>query len=113
MSGTVRKRACGPGLLGALGGGVGGFLFLVVGAFVGVSTYYIPDTQYIVVFLGVGILGTLLSAILGAPLALVVSRVTTGTGLRKRAILPLATGLAVSFIIAAGYWLWWLTVLVT
>jgi hypothetical protein len=31
---TTRKRACGPGLLGALGGGVGGFVFVVLGMFV-------------------------------------------------------------------------------
>jgi hypothetical protein len=40
----------------------------------------------------------------------VVTRRMTGTGRLKRALPPLATGLAVSFIIAAGYWLWFLAV---
>jgi hypothetical protein len=108
---TTTERACGAGLLGALGGGVGGFVFGVVGAIVGVNAGYIWDSQYVVLFLGVAILGTLLSAILGAPLALVVTGRITGTG--QRVILSLATGLAVSFLIAAAYWLWWLAVLVT
>jgi hypothetical protein len=104
---TTWKRACGAGLLGALGGGVGAAVFVVLGAWVGLRDY---DGQAVVLFLGYGILVTLLSAILGAPLALVVTRRMTGTGRLKRALPPLATGLAVSFIIAAGYWLWFLAV---
>ena len=102
---TTSKRACGPGLLGALGGGVGAVVFVVLGLFVVWDAGCIGEWAWMDAFEGV-MLGTPLAAILGAALALVVTRVTTGTGRPKRAILPLATGLTVSFIIAAGFW-WW------
>jgi uncharacterized protein YjbI with pentapeptide repeats len=106
---TTWKRACGAGLLGALGGGVGAVVFVVVGMFVVQAWYknvrYFGEYLLTVAFFG-AILGTPLAAILGAPLALVVARVKAGTGRLKHAILPLATGLAVGFIIAAGFWLW-------
>jgi hypothetical protein len=102
---TTSKRACGPGLLGALGGGVGAVVFVVLGLLVVWDAGCIGEWAWMDAFEGV-MLGTPLAAILGAALALVVTRVTTGTGRPKRAILPLATGLTVSFIIAAGFW-WW------
>jgi len=94
-------RACGPGLLGALGGGVGAVAFFVVGA----NVVIVDDCTGFGAFLG-----TLFGAILGAPLALVVTRRVTGRGLLKRVIPPLAAGLAVGFILAAADWLLLITI---
>jgi len=104
---TTSKRARGPGLLGALGGGVGAIVFGIVGGIV-VVNWVLNELLFLAVLAAP--VPTLLAVILGAPLALVVTRRMTGTGRLKRALPPLATGLAVSFIIAAGYWLWFLAV---
>jgi hypothetical protein len=103
------KRACGAGLLGALGGGVGAVVFVIVGADVVVGANVVDNARcfgeylYQAIFFG-AILATPLGAFLGAILALRVTGRMAGTG--QRVILSLATGLAVGLIIAAGYWLW-------
>jgi hypothetical protein len=102
---TTWKRACGAGLLGALGGGLGAIVFGIVGGIVLVYEQWVVDV-YLVRALFAAPVAVLLGAILGAPLALVVTRAKTGTGRLKHAILPLATGLAVGLIVAAGFWLW-------
>jgi hypothetical protein len=102
---TTWERACGPLLLGALGGGAGAVVFGIVGGFVLVKGLWVVDV-YLVRALFAAPVAVLLGAILGAPLALVVTRRMTGTGRLKHAILPLATGLAVGLIVAAGFWLW-------
>ena len=108
MGGTKR-----PGvrvrLLGALGGGVGAVVFVVIGADVVVGSNVVNNARcfgeylYQAIFLG-AFLATPLGAVLGAILALRVTSRMTGTG--QRVILSLATGLAAGFVFAAGYWLW-------
>jgi hypothetical protein len=100
---TTWKRACGAGLLGALGGGLGAIVFGIVGGIL-VVNWVLNELLFLAVLAAP--VPTLLAVILGAPLALVVTRRMTGTGRLKHAILPLATGLAVGLIVAAGFWLW-------
>ena len=99
-----------PMLLGALGGGVGAFVFVILGTVVAIQAYYFGDQAASAGMLGV-ILATPLGVVLGTPVALVVTRVVTGIGRLQSALLPLATGLAVGFIVAAGYWLCWIALL--
>jgi uncharacterized protein YjbI with pentapeptide repeats len=91
-------------LLGVLGGGLGGFVFAIVGA-AGVlpHTLYGAAASFGALF-QLPPLGGLCGAVLGGVVALAVTGAIPRAGLGAR--VPLAAGLAASFLLEAGVFLW-------
>ena len=91
-------------LLGVLGGGVGGFVFSIVGA-AGIlpHTLYGAAASFGALF-HLPPLGGLCGAVLGGVVALAVTGAIRRAGLGAR--VPLAAGLAASFLLEAGVLLW-------
>jgi hypothetical protein len=91
-------------LLGVLGGGVGGLVFAIIGtAGVLPHTLYGAAASFGALF-QLPPLGGLCGAVLGGVVALAVTAAIPRAGLGAR--VPLAAGLAASFLLVAGVFLW-------